>query len=150
MHLEKNKLKVTIFRSDGLKQDVIFFVRQFAEEHSGKELVLDIMNSRSSFIPLEDVENNDIFFFNKRNVMFLELYERDLAEETMLANEIHVQVDLTNGDILNGSFFIEMPQERSRVSDYINFASDFIYLCRGKGDVILNKEFMFSVKEKRY
>ncbi len=79
--------------------------------------------------------------------MFLELPERDLSEETMLASEIPVRVELTNCEILNGSFYVEMPQERSRVSDYINFSPDFIYLCRREGDIILNKAFVFSVKD---
>ena len=147
MRLEKNKCKATICRNDGLKQDVNFFLRQFAEGHSGKELFLDIMNSKASFIPLEDIETNEILFLNKSSVMCLELHERDLMEETMLALEVPVQVELTNGDTLNGSFFVEMPQDRSRVSDYINFSPEFIYLCREEGDIILNKAFLFSVKE---
>ncbi len=147
MRLEKIKRKATISRSDGLKQDVYFFLRDFAEEHSGKELFIDIMNSKATFIPLEDIETQDILFLNKSSVMFLELYERDLTEETKLASEIPARIELTNGEILNGSFYVEMPQERSRVSDYINFSPEFIYLCREKGDVILNKAFVFSVKE---
>lgn len=147
MRLEKNKRKATISRSDGIKQDVNFFLRDFAEDHSGKEPFLDIINSKATFIPLEDVKTQDIFFLNKSSIMFLELYERDLTEETMLASEIPVRVELTNGEILNGSFYMDVPQERSRASDYINFSPEFIYLCRKEGDIILNKAFMFSVKD---
>ena len=147
MRLEKNKRKATICRSDGLKKDVNFFLRQFAEGHSGKELVLDVMNSKASFIPLQDIKTNGIVFLNKSNVMFLELHERDLMEETMLASKVPVLVELTNGDTMNGSFFLEMPQDRSRVSDYINFSPQFVYLCREEGDIILNKAFLFSVTE---
>ena len=66
----------------------------------------------------------------------------------MLVPETEVQVELTNGQVLKGSLFLEMPQERSRVSDYLNFSPGFIYLGRKEGDLILNKEFMFSAKEK--
>ena len=132
---------------DGLKQDVNFFLRQFAEGHSGKELFLDVMNSKASFIPLEDIKTNEIVFLNKSNVMFLEIHERDLTEETMLASEVSVHVELTNGQTLDGSFFLEMPQDRSRVSDYINFSPEFVYLCREEVDIILNKAFLFSVTE---
>ncbi len=147
MRLEKNKRKATIRRSDGLKQDVNCFLREFAESHSGKELFLDVMNSKATLIPLEDVETKGIFFLNKSSVMLLELYERDLTEETRLASEAPVRIELTNGEILKGSFYLEMPQERSRVSDYINFSPEFIYLCREDSDVILNKAFIFSVQE---
>ena len=148
MQTQKYKRKAAICRRDGLKLDVNFFLRQFAEEHSGKELILDILNSKATFIPLEDIRKNEVFFLNKRSLMFLELYERDLTEETLLVPEIQVQVELADGQVLNGSLFVEMPQERSRVSDYLNFSPGFIYLGRKEGDLILNKEFMFSAKEK--
>ena len=147
MRTKKNKHKATICRSDGLKQDVNFFLSLFAEEHSGKELIIDIMNSNASFIPLEDIKEEVVLFLNKNRIMFLELHERDLTEETMLATEIPVHVELINGDILKGNFFLEMPQERSRVSDYINFSPAFVYLCREEGDIIINKAFVFSVKD---
>ena len=79
--------------------------------------------------------------------MFLEIPERDLTEETVLNPKKHVQVELTNHEILNLSLFIEMPEERSRVSDYLNFSPGFIYLCGEEKDFILNKSFVFSVKD---
>jgi len=49
---------------------------------------------------------------------------------------------------LTSSLFLEMPPERSRLSDCLNFSPQFLYLCRQKGDIILNKSYVFSVKEK--
>ncbi|GAG17642.1 unnamed protein product [marine sediment metagenome] len=66
----------------------------------------------------------------------------------MLAPEVPVEVELINGEILAGSFFVEMPPERSRLSDYLNFSPQFLYLCRQKWDIILNKAYMRSVKDK--
>jgi hypothetical protein len=77
----------------------------------------------------------------------VELPERDLIEEMMLAPEIPVQVTLVNGQSIAGSFFLEMPPERSRRSDYLNFSPQFIYLCRKHADIIINKSYLFSVKE---
>jgi len=54
---------------------------------------------------------------------------------------------LTNHQILNLSVFMELPEERSRVSDYLNFSSGFIYLCGKERDIIMNKAFLFSVKD---
>ncbi len=42
---------------------------------------------------------------------------------------------------------MEMPEERSRISDYLNLSAQFIYLCGKEKDLILNKSFMFSVKD---
>ncbi len=147
MRVEKNKRKAIFCRRDGMKSEVNFFLSQYAEAHTGKELILDVLNSDATFIPAEDIRTGEIFFINKQNIMFLELHERDLADETLLTPEAHVQVELTNNEILKVSLFMEMPQERSRVSDYLNFSSEFIYLCGQDKDIILNKAFVSTVKD---
>jgi len=147
MRVEKIKRRVTLCRSDGVKLDVNFFLSPYAEGHSGRELILDILNSDSTFLPVEDMRTETVLFLNKSGVMFLEVPERDLAEETVLNPEKNVQVELTNHEILNLSLFMEMPEERSRVSDFLNFSRGFIYLCGKEKDLILNKSFVFSVKD---
>ena len=147
MRVEKNRRSATLCRSDGIKLDVNFFLSPYAEHHSGKELILDILNSDKMFIPVEDIHNGVILSLNKGNIMFLELPERDLLDETLMAPKKLVQVELTNHQILNLSVFMELPEERSRVSDYLNFSSGFIYLCGKERDIIMNKAFLFSVKD---
>ena len=147
MRLEKVKRRVTLYRSDGAKLAINFFLSQYAEGHSGKELIQDILNSKSTFLPVEDIRSGAIFFLNKSGIMLLEIHERDLAEETILNPKKNVQVELTNHETLDLSLFMEMPEERSRISDYLNFSPDFIYLCGNEKDFILNKSFIFSVKD---
>lgn len=147
MRLEKMKRRATLCSSNGVKIDVNFFLSPYAEEHSGRELILDVLNSNLVFLPVEDVHTGDIFFLNKSGIMLLEIPERDLAEETVLNQEKSVQVELTSHETLNLTLFLEMPEERSRVSDYLNYSPGFIYLCGQKKDFIFNKAFVFSVKD---
>jgi hypothetical protein len=147
MRLEKIKRRVTLCTSDGVKLDVNFFLSTYAEGHSGRELILDILNSNLTFLPVEDIRTGAIFFLNKNGVMSLEIPERDLADETVLNPEKSVQVELANHEVLNLSLFMEMPEERSRISDYLNFSSLFIYFCGKEKDLILNKSFVFSVRD---
>jgi len=146
--INKFRHKATVCGSDDWRLEVNLFLRQVAEEHSGREIILDILNSKASFIPLEDFQANEILLVNKSKIMCVELKERDLTEETMLAPEIPVEVKLTNGEILTGGLFLAMRSERSRLSDCLNFSPQFLYLCREKGDIILNKSYVFSVKEQ--
>lgn len=147
MRLEKTKRRATICRSDGVKLDANFFLSPYAEGHSGKELILDLLNSPSTFLPIENVSTGDILFLNKNSIMYLEVAERDLTEETVLSPKKSVHVELTNHETMNLTLFMEMPEERSRVSDFLNYSPAFIYLCGEKRDFILNKTFMFSVKD---
>lgn len=147
MRVEKIKRKATLCRSDGRKLDVNFFLSPYAKGRSGNELILDVLNSDSTFLPVEDINTGAITFFNKCRIMSLEIAERDLSDETLLSQEKRVQVELTNNEILHMSLFLEMPEERSRVSDYLNSPPRFIYLCGEETDIILNKAFVFSVKD---
>jgi hypothetical protein len=74
--------------------------------------------------------------------------ERDLLEESVFAREIPVEVELSGGQILHGRLPVEMPPERSRLSDYVNFTPRFLYLLREDGDLILNKCYILSAREK--
>jgi len=147
VRLEKIKRRVTLCRSDGVKLDVNFFLSPYAEGHSGREFLLDILNSNLTFLPVEDIRTDAIFFLNKSGIMYLEISERDLAEETVLNPEKSVRLELINHEIMNLSLFMEMPEERSRISDYFNFSPQFIYLCGKEKDLILNKSFILSVKD---
>jgi len=146
--IDKFKRRATIHGPDGWTLDAHFFLRMFAQDHSGREILLDILNSRITLIPVEDIQADEILLINKNRVMYLQLPERDLIEETLLSPEVPVQIDLIDGGILTGSFLLEMPPERSRLSDFINFSPPFVYLCREEGDLIVNKAYVLSVRDK--
>ncbi len=149
MKIAKLKQKAKVYESRGSRLDVNFHLRQIAETHSGRETILDILNSKTSFIPLEDLKAGDILFLNKSEMVRVELHEREIAPEIRIPLEVPVQVKLTNGEILLGNFLIDMPPARSRVSDYLNYSPQYLYLCQNKGDVILNKAYMHSVKNRK-
>ena len=44
--------------------DVNFFLNYSSEERSGRELIIDVLNSQRSFIPLEDVLKDEILSYN--------------------------------------------------------------------------------------
>lgn len=148
MKIAKLKQKATIYESGGSKLEVNFHLRRIAEEHSGRETILDILNSKTTFIPLEETMTSEIIFLNKSEVMRVELHERDLVQERNIPSEVPVEVKLTNGEIMAGNFLINMPPARSRISDHLNYSPQYLYLCQKKGDIILNKAYMHSVKNK--
>lgn len=148
MNIQKVKRTATVRGGDGWRLEGSFFLRRQAEEHTGRELLIDVLNSRAVFIACEDLDTGEILFLNKARIMWLELRERDLIEETTALPQIGVRVEMTSGEVLEGSFFKETPPERSRLSDYLNFTPWFIYLCRDGGDVILNKTYVLSARER--
>jgi hypothetical protein len=148
MKVDKFKRQATLRVSTGGNLDVNFFLNYSTEERSGRELIIDVLNSQRSFIPLEDVLKDEILMIGKNRFMEVELSERDLLPETLSGREIPVQIELINGDTIEGSFFTDLPPDKLRLSDYLNHTPQFIYLCREHNDVILNKDYILSLKHK--
>ena len=148
MKIAKLKQKATVYESGGRKIEVNFHLRQIAEKHSGKETIFDLLNSENSFIPLEDLKTGETFFLNKSEMVRVELHEREKVQEIKIPSEVLVEVRLTNGDILMGNFLIDMPPARSRVSDYLNYSPQYVYLRQKEKDNILNKAYVRSVKNR--
>ncbi len=148
MKIEKFKKQATLRITTGGTLDVRFFLGYSDDTHARGEIILDILNSEVIFFPLEDILANEIILIGKSQFMDVQLLERDLSPETLASPEIPVMVELINGDVLEGSFFTEMPPDRLRLSDYLNFTSQFVYLCRDQNDLILNKDYILSVKSK--
>lgn len=146
MKIAKLKQKATVYENGGRKIEVNFHLQQIAEKRSGRETILDLLNSETSFIPLEDLKTGEIFFLNKSEVVRVGLYEREAVQEIKIPSEVLVDVRLTDGDFLVGTFLIDMPPARSRVSDYLNYSPQFIYLCQKEKDSILNKAYVRYVK----
>jgi len=148
MKIDKFKRQATLRVSTGGNLDVNFFLNYSSETRQGRELIIDVLNSDRSFIPLEDVLKDEILMIGKNRFMDVELLERDLLPETLEGQKIPVQIELINGDTLEGNFFTDLPPDKLRLSDFLNHTPQFIYLCRDQHDIILNKEYILSLKHK--
>jgi hypothetical protein len=54
---------------------------------------------------------------------------------------------MSGGTVFGGTCPVEMPPERSRLSDHLNFTPQFLYLIRETGDLILNKSYLLFVRD---
>jgi hypothetical protein len=144
----KFKQRATILFSTQGSLDVNLFLSYQAESHAGHETILDLLNSQRAFIPAEDVLTNEILLIGKARIVSLTLYERNETEESPGFIELPVILELLNGETMEGSFFTDLPEGRKRLSDYLDFTEQFICLHKGQDDLIINKSFILSVKER--
>lgn len=146
--IQKFKRRATILFSTQALLTVHFFLGYQAESHSGHETVLDLLNSERAFIPVEDALTNEVLLVGKNSIVhaaFEECIERPLTPGLV---ELPVVLGLLGGDVLEGSFFTDLPNSKKRLSDYLDLTRPFISLRQEKNDLILNKAFILSVKEK--
>jgi hypothetical protein len=145
MIISKTRQSAVTHWNDERFTEVSFFLQDYADGHSGRELILDVLNSSSDFLPVEETHKERVSLVNKQCIRWVELKERELLEEIMFPQEKFVEVEMIGGKVFRGRFLVEMPPERSRLSDHLNFTPQFIYLRLEDRDLILNKSYLFSV-----
>jgi hypothetical protein len=148
LKVEKFKRRARIFFSTEGSLDVHFFLAYEAQTHPGSEMVLDVLDSEKTFIPLEDILTNEILLVGKTEITYVELSGEDTPQKPQTALEIPVKVELLNGEVMEGSFFSDLPPDRLRLSDYLSYTPQFILLWGDKTDHILNKARILSVKHQ--
>lgn len=148
MRKDMVRRQATLLTTAGSKLDVVLFLDHLASNGSGRRAtILDNFNSERFFIPMEDVAEKEIILLGKSQILAAELAEKDRVPETFAASEIPVLLKLTDGGTVEGSFHVDLPPEKSRLSDYLNTSPQFVYLYRVQNDFILNRDHIFSVKQ---
>ena len=144
----KFKQRGTILFSTQGSLDVNLFLSYQAEAHAGQENILDLLNSKRAFIPVEDVLTNEILLIGKTRIVHVTLDDRNEGNEAPGQVELPVILELLSGETVDGSLFTDLPDGKKRLSDYLDLSGQFICLRQEKSDLILNKSFILSVKEK--
>lgn len=147
MKVDKFRNKATITLSDGRRLDVNFFLSHHSAQHSGSETIYDVLSSVLSYIPLEDIRTNEVIFVAKTQIVSVELLDREVVSSLYL-RELQIQVDLLNGEVIDGEILIDMPQTKPRLSDFLNLPHKFLYVHREQGDIVVNKGYIVSLKER--
>ena len=147
MKVDKFRNKATVVLNHGKRLDVNFFLSHHSAHHSGSETIFDVLSSQVSFIPLEDIHTVEIIFVAKAQILSVELLDREVVSSLHL-RELQIQIDMLNGEIIHGEILMDMPQAQPRLSDFLNLPHNFLYVHREQGDMIVNKRYIVSLKEK--
>ena len=147
MKVDKFRNKATIVLNGGKGLDVNFFLSHHSAHHSGSETIFDVLGSQVSFIPLEDIRTAEMIFVAKAQILSVELLDREVVSSLHL-RELQIQIDMLNGEVIHGEILMDMPQAKPRLSDFLNLSHKFLYVHREEGDMIVNKSYIVSLKEK--
>ena len=147
LKVDKFRNKATIVLNDGKTLEVNFFLSHHSPHHSGSESIFDVLSSQVSFIPLEDIFTTEIIFVAKTQILSVTLLDREVVSSLNL-RELQIQIDMLNGEVIHGEILMDMPQAKPRLSDFLNLPHEFLYVHREQGDMIVNKSYIVSLKEK--
>lgn len=110
--------------------------------HRGEQTLLDMFNSESAWFPMETGEGVDVV--NRQHVVLVE--PGDGIPPGLVRKENspvfrRERVTLRAGELtLRGQIAMDLPDEFSRVSDFLNFPDDFFAVETEDGPVLVAKQ----------
>lgn len=143
----RREVPVRILVDDGRTLDGTLFT---AEGSAGgqPEDVMHLLNATDEdFIPL--VSGKDSFLLNKAGIIWVQVTgepARELARESATGNAVPVRMSLAGGISVVGTMIIVMPQERSRVKDYLNASGRFLPLFGDGAVTLVQRRFVVTVR----
>jgi hypothetical protein len=117
--------------------------------HRGEQTLLDKFNDEHGWFPVRQ-DGGVVEVVNRARVMRVEpglgvTPELVRKESAAVFREEQVTVKLSSEEVLVGRIAMDLPDEFSRVSDFLNFPQDFFSLETDDGPVIVSKRHVVSL-----
>jgi hypothetical protein len=146
----KRRVQVEVLIPGGGARQVIVFLAEFAQTHSGPERLSDLLNAQAEFVPALDVATDTMMFLGRHSIAAARVaHEWELGEQPEEGAQHEVEIALTDGTPLRGSVFFLLPHARSRLLDYLNDAQPFVRLAEPEKIALINKRHIARVTPRK-
>lgn len=146
--IETIKKRAEITFSDGSRLSGSLFLSPESPLHPGTELVSELFESDKTFLPFQ-LEGEEIVIIRKDNILLVRLDENDHTKQSnnfVHTKPIDAQLCLISGDNIEGRVYLDLPESRSRLSDFLNYTKSFFYLETEKEAYLINSHFIKTVR----
>jgi hypothetical protein len=149
------KVSIAALSLDGVWSTGTLFLKPVAETHSGPETVMDRLNDRDLFLPIQIAGERHITLLNKTHIARLLVRDGQPGDavpedQENLAGKIEpVLITMAPGHQLSGWLAIQAPDWQSRLSDYINsLPGTFFQLYADDALHLLNKHAVLRIQSQ--
>lgn len=70
----------------------------------------------------------------------------EIPKELPYLSPLSAKIYLLSGDIFEGQVYIDLPKSYTRLSDFLNFSQQFIFINIDEQDVLINTAFVKMVE----
>ena len=143
----KRRVEVAVELAGGLERRVSLFLAESAPGHAGRERVSDLLEG-DGFVPALDAAAGGITFLRRAAILVMSAPSEPTigsADELTLPTEHEVDVALDDGRVLHGVLSYALPEDRSRLVDYLNEPARFLPLHRDGEVLFVNKDHVTRV-----
>ena len=122
-------------------------LQPFAEHHAGRERPVDLFNRPEPFFVVT-LEGEQPLFLAKSQVIYLKLAAPPVTDDpdrASAARRIELELELADGTLIEGIVSLEIPPDRLRVLDFLNFAPQFFVVSTADAVRIVNRDHVRAV-----
>lgn len=140
--IPKRRVPVRLRLSGGERLEGRVFLDYIDPIHRGEQAILDLLNNDSPWFPIETDEGVQVV--NRARVLLVEPVEGVSPglvrkESTPVFRRERVSLRTGQGIVLDGRIAMDLPDEFSRVSDFLNFPEEFFAVETETGPVLVGK-----------
>jgi hypothetical protein len=138
--------RLVIFNlSDGGEVQGTVFLRLHEAHHTGVQKVGELLNDDQKFIPIK--KEDETLLLNKRHIVAATVPADDERDDLMcFGKQYTISIITTLGLKFNGDIFVNLPEENSRVKDYLNQSTPFLPLIQAESIMYINQKFIMTVQ----
>ena len=144
LKVETTKKKAEIICFDESRLTGSFFVSRRAPNYEGNELVLDLLVSERTYLPLE-LDEGEIVLLQKGCIVMVVLKDREMKRSTSYQQKIPAKLHFLSGKTVEGKVYSDLPRTHARLSDFLNQSKAFFHLEVGDKDYLVNSQFVKTV-----
>lgn len=146
LKVPKRRVQVELLVPGSPARQVTVFLAEFAPDHTGPERLSDLLNDHAEFVPAVDVASGAMTFFGRHSIAAARVArEWELGEEPVAGEQHQVEIQLTDGTLLDGTVSFVLPHERTRLLDYLNDGQPFVLLAQRDQVALINKRHIVRV-----
>ncbi len=142
----KNRRLVVFTLADGSTVEGKVFLSLYEACHERPQRVGELLKGDDAFIPVETADG--MIHLNIINIVAAQTSLGEEGDELMRLGEPYkVQIATTLGTVIEGQVFVNLPHDRSRVSDYLNQGDRFCRVFFAEKIVYVGTRFILSVRD---
>ncbi|HIE65383.1 MAG: hypothetical protein ABGX83_06630 [Nitrospira sp.] len=136
--IEKKTQRVNISLADGSGIEGEVFLLS--------ETIADILNGEHTFIPVKT--STGVLLLNRSQIVSVTIQAPGEQDELItLGNQYTIQLTMVNGKEMKGDIYANLPNNSSRVKDFLDQPLSFLPLYQPGLVVYFNKKFILSVHD---